>query len=313
MQSTTFTLETPDGVRLHVYRWLPEGAPKAIVQIAHGWAEHAARYARLAEALCARGLGVFANDHRGHGQTARSEAELGFFAEQDGWNKCVANLWLLHQHIAADCSGVPIFLFGHSLGSYMAQQFISEHGDALAGVALSATNGKPSAAARAGLLLAILTRLRAGPHGKSHLLYKLVFEAPNKAFRPNRTRFDWLSRDEREVDKYVADPLCGFPSHVQAYIDVLGGLAEFSNPRRQAQIPQSLPVYIFHGSRDPLAANVRQLLAAYSRAGLRDVTYRAYPDARHETLNETNRDEVTHDLIDWLESTLAKTPRGSRP
>ncbi len=308
MQSTTFTLETPDSVRLHVYRWLPEGAPKAIVQITHGWAEHAARYARLAEALCDRGYAVFANDHRGHGQTARSKAELGFFAEHDGWNKCVADLWQLHQHIAHEWPRVPVFLLGHSLGSYMAQQFISEHGEVLAGVALSATNGKPSVMAQAGLLLAILTRLRAGPHGKSDLLYKLVFEAPNKAFRPNRTRFDWLSRDEGEVDQYVADPLCGFPSQVQAYIDVLGGLAELSSPRRQARIPKSLPVYIFHGSRDPLAANVRQLLAAYCRAGLQDVTYRPYPDARHETLNETNRDEVTRDLIDWLKSALAKTP-----
>jgi alpha-beta hydrolase superfamily lysophospholipase len=293
---------------LHVYRWLPESAPQGIVQIAHGWAEHAGRYARLAKALCDQGYGVYAHDHRGHGRTARTRAELGFLAERDGWQKCIDDLWHITQHIAAEQPGVPIFGLGHSLGSFMTQQYISENGDALAGVALSATNGKPLAITPLGIALAYLERLRVGAHGKSKLLHHLAFEVLNKSFEPARTPLDWLSRDASEVDKYIADPLCGFSSQVQMYIDVLRGMQEMSSPHRQARIPKSLPIYIFYGSRDPVATNVSQLLNAYRAAGLRNVTSKVYPEARHEVLNETNRDEVTRDLLAWLAGVRAIQP-----
>ncbi|HEY4310369.1 MAG TPA: alpha/beta hydrolase [Pirellulales bacterium] len=308
MQTTTFTLNAADGVPLRVYRWLPEGAPQGVVQIAHGWAEHAARYARLAEVLCGHGYGVYAHDHRGHGHTARTSAQLGFLADRDGWQKCIDDLWRVTQHVAAEHPDTPIFGLGHSLGSFMMQQYISEHGEALTGVALSATNGKPPAITPLGIALAYFERLRVGAHGKSKLLHHLTFEVLNKSFEPARTPFDWLSRDASEVDKYVADPLCGFASQVQMYIDVLRGLKEMSSPRRQARIPKSLPIYIFYGSLDPVATNVPQLLDAYRVAGLRNVTSKVYPEARHEVLNEINRDEVTRDLLAWLAGVRAKQP-----
>jgi alpha-beta hydrolase superfamily lysophospholipase len=300
MQSSTFTLKTADGLGLFTYRWLPESAPRATVQIVHGWAEHAGRYARLAELLCQQGFAVYAHDMRGHGHTARSAAELGFFAEHDGWQRCVDDLGHVNEHITASHAGLPNLLLAHSLGSFMTQHYISEHGDRLAGVALSGTSGRPPAIARPGKLLARFERWRAGPHGKSKILHKMFFEDLNRSFAPARTPFDWLSRDAAEVDKYIADPLCGFASQVQAYVDVLYGLFAISQPARQAKVPKRLPVYIFHGSRDPVAANVQQLLAAYREAGLQNVTHKVYVDARHETLNETNRGEVTRDLIDWF-------------
>ncbi len=134
---TTFTLETPDAISLFVYRWLPEKPVKAVVQIAHGWAEHAGRYARVADALCREGYAAYANDHRGHEHTAKTPAEIGFFSEREGWAQCVGDLWQVHQHIAASRPGTPIVAFGHSMGSFMTQQFISEHGDSLAGAVLS--------------------------------------------------------------------------------------------------------------------------------------------------------------------------------
>jgi alpha-beta hydrolase superfamily lysophospholipase len=302
MQATTFTLQAPDSISLFVYRWLPEAPPKAIVQIVHGWAEHAARYGRVAEALCRHGYGVYADDHRGHGRTAQTTADLGFFAEREGWNKCVQDLWHVNQHIAANHPDTPIVIFGHSLGSFLVQQFISEHGDAVAGAVLSASNGKPAAVAPFVSRLARLERLRVGPRGKSALLQKLFFESLNKPFEPARTPFDWLSRDTVEVDKYIADPLCGFDSTVQLFIDVIGGLQDVATPSRQARIPKKLPVYIFSGSRDPVGRNINQLLEAYRAAALEEVTYKSYPDGRHESLNEINRDEVTRDLIAWLDS-----------
>lgn len=301
MQASTFSLATPDGVSLFVYRWLPEQPPKAVVQLVHGWAEHAGRYSRLAEALCGAGYAVYADDHRGHGRTAKTPADLGYFAETDGWNKCVNDLWLINQQIRAEYPQTPIVAFGHSLGSFMVQQFLSDHGDAVLAAVLSGSNGKPPATAALGKAIAQGERLRVGPHGKSQLLQSLFFGAFNKPFDPARTPFDWLSRDPTEVDKYVTDPLCGFDSQVQLFIDILRGLPEVASPSRQGRIPKALPIYIFGGSRDPVGGNINQLLDAYRAAGLQHVTYKVYPDARHETLNETNRDEVTRDLIAWLD------------
>ncbi len=294
MQATTFPLKAQDGALLFVHRWLPERPLKAVVQIAHGWAEHAGRYARVAEVLYREGYAVYANDHRGHGRTARTPAELGFFSERDGWNRCLGDLWQLHQRVAAAHPGTPIVAFGHSMGSFMMQQFISEHGDAIAGAALS-------------VLLARLERVRVGPRGKSALLRAVTFGAFNRPFEPARTRFDWLSRDPAEVDKYIADPLCGgFESTVQLYIGILAALADVARPSRQARIPRKLPIYIFSGSRDPVGRNIHQLLEAYRAARLEAVIQKIYPEGRHESLNELNRDEVTHDLIAWLDAVVAE-------
>ncbi len=313
MQSTTFILDAADGARLWVYRWLPVGTLRAAVQIAHGWAEHAARYQRLAEALCAEGYAVYAHDHRGHGRTAAGPAEVGFFAERDGWNKAVDDLWQLHQRIRSEHPELPILALGHSMGSFLTQQFMSEHGQSLAGVALSATNGKPPAITPLGILLAKFERWRVGPHGHSKVLHHLVFDVLNKSFEPARTPFDWLSRDPSEVDKYLADPQCGFASQVQLYIDVLAALAGLATPARLAKIPPRLPIYVFHGSRDPVATSTKELVASYRAAHLSDVEYKVYPDARHETLNETNRDEVTRDLLRWMNrvvTTCQNSPPG---
>jgi alpha-beta hydrolase superfamily lysophospholipase len=197
------------------------------------------------------------------------------------------------------------------MGSFMTQQFISERGDSLAGAALSGSNGAPPGIARVGLWLAHLERLRVGPRGKSPLMKALVFGAFNKAFEPARTPFDWLSRDSAEVDRYIADPLCGgFESTVQLYIDILGALPDLTKPSRLARIPKKLPIYIFGGTRDPVGSNIGQLLEAYRAAGLEDVRHEFYPLGRHESLNEINRDEVTRELIAWLDAVVAS---GAKP
>lgn len=302
------TLSAADGVQLFVYHWLAEAPPRGVVQIVHGMAEHGGRYARLASALTADGYAVYAGDHRGHGRTARGPDEQGFFAEREGWRKCIDDLWLLNRHIAVDHPGLPIVLLGHSMGSFMAQDFISQHGDALAGVVLCGSNGKPPPLAMAGRLIARIERLRLGPHGKSALIRALVFGRFNKPFEPARTPFDWLSRDPAEVDKYAADPLCGaFRASVQLWIDLLDALPEISRPARQARIPKRLPIYVIGGTRDPVGRNTKgleRLLAAYRIAGLERVTHRFYNGARHELFNEISRDEVTRDLIVWLDGVI---------
>jgi len=304
MRADSFALTADDGARINVYRWLPDGAPRAAIQIAHGLAEHAARYGRLAVALTAGGFAVYADDHRGHGRTAAA-GELGFFAERDGWRKCVGDLWSLNRRIAADHPDLPIILLGHSMGSFMAQDFVADHSDSIAGLVLSGSNGPPPAIAGVGRMIARIERLRLGARGTSALLQAMMFGEFNKPFKPARTEFDWLSRDPAEVDAYIADPLCGFAFSTQLAIDLLDALGTFLKPERLARIRKDLPVYIFSGSDDPVGANLPALAEAYRAAGLTRVEMRVYPGARHETLNETNRDEVTAALLRWVDTVLA--------
>jgi alpha-beta hydrolase superfamily lysophospholipase len=311
-RSDTFRLAVDDGVELFVYRWLPAGAPRAVVQIAHGMAEHAGRYARVAAQLTLAGYAVYAADHRGHGRTALAPGDLGYFADDNGWLRAVDDLYALRRRIAEDHPVLPVFAFGHSMGSMMLQQYLFSHGDSIAGAVLSGAGGGRTLLALGGAALAWGERARLGPRGRSPLLQYMTFGDYNRAFRPTRTEFDWLSRDEAEVDKYVADPLCGFAFTVQGWLDVLRGILQIERADHLRRIPQWMPLYVFSGELDPVGdrgRGVRRLLDALRRAGLHDVAHRLYPGARHEMLNETNRDEVQRDLIAWLDGALERRGR----
>jgi alpha-beta hydrolase superfamily lysophospholipase len=300
MPGFQFAFHGDDGQRLLGRRWLPQGRPRAIVQIAHGLAEHSARYGRLADALNAARYGVYANDLRGHGPSA-PPADLGHFADKDGWAKCLGDLWALNRQIAAEQPGLPIVFLGHSLGSFLGRDFVGRHSDALAGAAFSGSNGKPPAIAALGRVIARIERIRLGQRGKSRLIFQMWFGDFNKRFRPARTEFDWLSRDPKEVDAYVADPLCGFPFTNQLAIDVLDALPRVTSRETLAAIRKDMPIYLFSGERDPVGANLKGLIEDLKAAGFARLTTRIYSGARHETLNETNRDEVTREFIAWLD------------
>lgn len=307
MRASTFSHAASDGKALFVHQFLPDEAPRAVLHISHGMAEHAARYGRVAQALTAAGFAVYANDHRGHGKTAASEAELGVF--QGGIKRVVQDLEELITFERSQHPGLPVVLFGHSMGSYFAQELLITHGDWFVAAVLSGSSGKPTFIASLGRYVARLERLRLGPAGHSGLLGSLSFGAFNKQFAPNRTEFDWLSRDQAEVDAYIADPLCGFEVGTSTWVDLLDLLGELAKPERQARIPKALPVYIFAGSDDPVSektSGLEQLRGAYAAAGLKDVTHKYYPGARHEVLNETVREEVTRDLVAWLEKKVQR-------
>jgi alpha-beta hydrolase superfamily lysophospholipase len=300
MLASEFEFRADDGLTLFGRRWLPEGTPRAVVQIAHGLAEHSARYARLAAALNSAGYAAYANDHRGHGPKAKP-ADLGHFADEGGWDKVVGDLWTFNRLIAAEQPGVPFIFLGHSLGSFLGRGFIAKHSDALAGVVLSGSNGKPPAMATFGRLIAREERLRLGRRGKSDPILQMWFGEFNKPFKPARTAYDWLSRDEKEVDAFVADPFCGIPFTTQLAIDVLDALPDVTSRKSLAAIRKDLPIYVFSGARDPVGGNIKGLFQDLKDAGFTRLTTRLYPDARHEMLNEVNRDEATRDLIGWLD------------
>ncbi len=300
----TFTFASSDGLEVFVYRWAGK-TPKAVVQIAHGMGEHAGRYARLAERLVEAGYDVYANDHRGHGRTAATLDELGVFAETDGWNRLVADCAQLNRLMREENPNLPVVLLGHSMGSAAAQQYLIEHGDTLSAAVLS---GSTSFDGLAGMLdLVRQEACKLGHRGRSELLDTLTFGSFNQAFEPVRTDFDWLSRDPVEVDAYVADERCGFTVAAQVWLEMLEAAQGFSDPRKVARIPTELPLYILSGARDPVHADLvglESLIERYRAAGMKDLSWKFYPEGRHEMFNETNRDEVTSDLIEWLDSVV---------
>jgi alpha-beta hydrolase superfamily lysophospholipase len=306
MNHSTFWLTANDHTRLYVNQWVPDIPPRAVVMLSHGMAEHGGRYARLAQALCAAGLGVYALDQRGHGRTAEA-GTVGLYAESDGWNKVVGDLASLNQHIGQQHPGLPIILLGHSMGSYISQAYLLHHSASLHGAILSGSNFQPVALYRAAQIIARIERARQGLRGRSALIDFLSFGSFNKAFKPNRTAFDWLSRDPVEVDKYINDPLCGFRCTNQLWIDLLGGLQQISKVSNLAQIDPGLPILVMGGDCDPVSEGKRlkNLAHALREAGCQHVQLTLYPQARHEVFNETNRDEVTADLLAWLDQALA--------
>ena len=308
MTPETFWLDANDRSGLFVNQWLPAGTPKAIVLLAHGMAEHSGRYSLLGKTLNDAGFGLYAHDQRGHGKTAE-QGTLGYFADNDGWCAVVSDVASLAQHIGQAHPGVPIFLLGHSMGSYIAQAYLMHHSASLQGAILSASNFQPVALYRAASLIARFERLRQGPKGRSALIEWLSFGSFNKAFKPNRTPYDWLSRDPAQVDAYASDPLCGFRCTNQLWIDLLGGLQQISKASNLAQIDPGLPLLIMGGECDPVSEGKRltDLAKALRDAGNRQLQLNLYPQARHELFNETNRDAVMADVIAWLNQALSHT------
>lgn len=305
MISANFSFKSEDGTDIFVYKWTPDGnlETRGLVQIAHGMAETAARYEKFAEFLTENGYVVYANDHRGHGKTAGSVENLGYLADADGFNWLVRDLHQLSGLMKREHPGLPLFLFGHSMGSFLAQRYIMLYNQELKGAILSGSNGRQGIILNVGAFLAKREMKKNGRKAKSERLNKLSFGQFNAAFKPNRTEFDWLSRDAGEVDKYIDDPFCGTVFTSGFFYDFFNGLKEIERKANLRLIPKDLPLLILSGAKDPVGKNgkgVVRLFHTYQKYGMEDVTYKLYPGARHELLNETNRQEVMQDIVAWL-------------
>jgi alpha-beta hydrolase superfamily lysophospholipase len=304
MGKSTFTFKDGDGFEIFVYKWAPEGGkPKAAIQVVHGAAEHALRYERFALYLNQAGYVVYGDDHRGHGKTAGDLSRAGI-AGQDGWDGMVNGEKQLSEIIRKENPGLPLFLFGHSMGSFMAQSYIESWGEGLQGVILSGSTGLTIIPAEA---LPLLEQAAAGEmRDKVSEAAGGLFAALNAPFEPAKTPFDWLSRDPAEVQKYVDDPWCGFPFTNGLTLDMGRGTVAMLDPQNQARIPKNLPVLLLSGELDPVGANngVRALEKSYRELGIKDVQVILYPQGRHEMLNEINRLEVQQDIAGWLDAHL---------
>jgi alpha-beta hydrolase superfamily lysophospholipase len=290
MPSSTFSYPSSDGTQITAYRWDPAGAPRAVVQLTHGMGEHAQRYEYVARALNDAGFAVYAQDHRGHGASSDPEA-LGDMGP-GSWPALVEDIGLLSARIRAEHPGLPLILLGHSMGSFAVQQYLLDHSADVDGVALTGT-------AAIDVLESALD-----------LDQPLDLAMFNAAFQPARTDFDWLSRDETIVDAYVADPYCGFGIDPGSAKLMFLGARRVADPAQVAAMRPGLPLYVAVGEADPVnggLALLTPLTDRYAAAGLTDVTVRTYPGARHEVLNETNRDEIIGELISWIDRVLASS------
>ncbi len=303
-----FTFLSSNGkTNIRVRRCDPDGEVRGIVQIAHGIAEHVERYDDFARFLAENGFVVFANDHLGHGKSINDESELGFFAETGGWEMAVEDMRKLHDIAAAQFPELPYFLFGHSMGSFLARTYIIYFRSGLNGVILSGTGQQPKALVVGGKLLGKLEMNKKGAKYKSEKLNNLAFGKYNDGFDTPRTISDWLSRDEAEVDKYIADPLCGYIPSAGLFHDMMCGIEFISKPRNVQRMKKDLPVYFMSGDADPVGENGKGVLRAYKSflaAGMKDVAMKLYHEGRHEMLNELNKEEVYKDILNWIEGEM---------
>ena len=303
-----FYFKSSTGVNtIRAIKCLPVGTPKAVIQIAHGIADHIDRYREFMSFLADEGFVVLGNDHLGHGHSIRHQIEQGFFAYSEGWTHAVNDIHHLQELGRAEHPGIPYILFGHSMGSFLIRTYIIRHPDNYDAVILSGTGHMPKPMIESGYALASGIAKIKGPRYVSKLIDKIAFGSYNKQFSPARTKFDWISRDEHEVDKYVADPFCGFIATASLFTDMMGGLKFITDKENIEKINKNKPVYFMSGDMDPVGENgkgVERAYKAFCDAGVRDVYMKLYPGGRHEMLKETNKLEVYNDISQWIKSKI---------
>jgi len=282
-----FQFTSTDGLQIACARWNNRKLGRGIIQIAHGTGEHIGRYQSLIEALIRAGLTVYANDHRGHGKTARSREELGDFG-MGGFNLLVEDMVRLSHIAKAENPKEPFILFGHGLGSFAAQQYILEHSQLLDGLIISGS----------GALDGLARVTKSMPSGENYL---------NAAFAPTRTPFDWLSSDPTIADAFMRDPLCFGSLQPKSMESFFAASSQLADPGRLNGIRRDLAIYLLSGSDDPVGQQLKGtevLMKRYRKAGLVNISHHFYPGGRHEMFNEINSNEVQTNLLLWLSAVL---------
>ena len=294
--------------KIHGCRWSPEGEPKAVLQIVHGIAEYIERYDGFAEFLTRRGFLVVAEDHMGHGQSIGSEGVQGYFT--GGWFNAVADSYHLLEMTKAEYPELPYVLFGHSMGSFMARTILCKYPDnGIDTAIICGTGWQPAFALPAVIKIVEGECKKVGETNPSARLQNLVFGGYNKRVEHPRTEFDWLTRDAKIVDAYIAHPLCGFTASTGLLRDMMTGILYIEQPKNLAAMRKDLPVFFIAGGDDPVGSygkGVRKAADAFRKAGMTDVDVHIYPLCRHELLNEINREEIYGDILQWLSAHVKK-------
>lgn len=283
------------------------GSIKGVVQISHGMAEYSNRYSRFALELCKAGYAVFISDHVGHGSSVENKEMLGFFGEENGEETFIDDLKALTDIAKSEYPNLPFFMLGHGMGSLIARKYTAKYGYLLDGVIYSGTSGE-NPALGVGILLANTMIKQNGPMHRSEVLDTIAFGSYNRKTQ-KRTECDWATRDEAEVDKFIADELCGYKYTVSGMKVLFTTLKQVTTRRWYNTIPLSMPIFLISGSKDPVGdygKGVKEVYKNLKKTGHKNVSMKLYEDARHEILNEINRDEVYKDIIEWLDKNVDK-------
>lgn len=305
MTHQTFELKMSDGNLNSLNAWLPESFDSVVV-LSHGMQEHALRYTHFAECLNTDGIALLAEDHRGHGQTALKNGgrdALSFLAETDGFNRVTEDIYEEILYARREFQGKSIFLFGHSFGSFIAQNLIEKHGEAVDKVVLCGTAGPRRTLIPFAKAAGFLAKKCFGGKTKSTFMNALTFGNYNSKIPGAKTELAWLSRDDAEVEKYMEDPLCGVTASNGFLYDIFSGLSQIHRRRNLKRIPKRLPIFLIAGTADPVGSygkTVQKLYREYQDLGIKTARIKLYAGARHELLNETNREEVMRDVLAFL-------------
>ncbi|PZM13666.1 alpha/beta hydrolase [Rhizobium tubonense] len=299
------------GATLAFHHAAPDGEARGILLVCHGLAEHSRRYSRFAEALGKRGYHVYAHDHRGHGETRAADAPIGLFARRDGASRVVEDVLAIRDHAVAAHPGLPVILFGHSMGGLVSLNTVIACPEKFDAVAVWNANFNPGLSGRLAQLILKTERMLKGSDVPSAILPKLTFGTWARSVPDRRTDFDWLSRDADEVDKYIADPLCGFDASVSLWLDLFEMTFRAPQKAQLERLPRGLPIHLVGGGKDPATEwgkAVTWLANHLKRHGFSHITTEIYPDMRHETLNEIGADEAISSFADWCDRSVARSP-----
>ncbi|MCF7875792.1 alpha/beta hydrolase [Candidatus Bipolaricaulota bacterium] len=308
MKKQDFSFYGKDGHELYGTKY-PVINPKGAVQIIHGMAEHRKRYENFALELAKNDFSVYAYDQRGHGETARShDLPLGHLKKDHGWDELLEDARKLTGFIESDAGGVPVFLFGHSMGSFLARNYIVEYGEKIEGVVISGSGLLNGLLLYPLHLISKLEKLIKGSQGKSFLLEKILFSSNNREFEPARTPHDWLSRNDEAVDRYIEDELAGFSCTTGFYDEFLAGMKKVKGGEAATDFPRNVKLLFVSGEKDPVggAGDVKSLASNFREKGATSVEVKIYEEARHELLHEKNKEKVTRDIVAWLKNNCRK-------
>jgi len=304
LKKRSMELLVSDGHRVFVRIYEPDGEVIGRFHILHGMGEHGGRYDAFASMLCELGYFVTAHDHRGHGQTAQMNGKLGYFADENGFNRVVEDVYEVVQHVRYDYKKIPIYIFGHSMGSFIARRYIQLYSDHVDGCILCGT-GVTTSLHKVGNMIARTVVKSKGKESKGELMNELTLGSFNKQFTNTKTAFDWLTSDQDEIQKYIDDPLCGFIASNQFFVDLTDGLVLINQKGENERIRKDLPILLISGSADPVGNNgkgVYKVGEQLKKAGLLHVVIYLFEDMRHEILNEVNKEQVYNVVTRWLKS-----------
>ena len=310
MVKEEFYFDSRDGKsRIHAVRYRPEdtGQVRCVLQVVHGMAEYAERYEEFAAFLVERGFVVTGDDHLGHGKSVGQGGKQGYFCEQDPATVLVRDVHRLKKLTEELYPGVPYVLMGHSMGSFITRNYLCRYGTGISGAVIMGTGMQPKAVLDMARLVAGIQKFFCGPMHVSRLLDRLAFGGYGKGITDRRTAFDWLSRDRERVDRYIADPMCGFTFTVNGFGALFELVLRLYSPENLAAVPRELPVFMVSGDADPVGdygKGVRRAYDSLVAAGLTDIRLKLYPGGRHELLNETNRSQVMQDICRWVEENV---------